>query len=309
MNHLQQQYSQEEKKKLLKACKTLNFDFNYLDSINYIHTNKAIITLSQKLWFPTGIAFIGALAGSYHFIATESTIIKTICCLLSAVIWAFLIRKVDIHILRLKTNLFGNLIRILLSLILSCLSAMFIDHLIFATEIKQEIDEKNNIELVKIQNEQEGKFYQKIDELKKEREILKNDFDTRENLANKEAEGLGSGVKGAGSAEKAKRKSALVAKQQWLSKEKELKLTEIMMKSPEQKEILHKIVTDEQEKYQKIHEKSGLLHEINAFFSFLSKNTIALFIWAFFFLLCLIIELIPLYYKWNKKEEFEGLAC
>jgi hypothetical protein len=276
-----------------KACCVLTGDDYYrLEQFYDPQSNKKIQLFAMLILLPMVIWAI-----AIYSVATGVFETPWWVALISSVFASLIVLIIERSIVMSDSKIGATIVRYFLALTLAAVGAFLVDEIIFAKDIDVYIAKKTN-EQAKVE---EGKVQEQYNSDKlavaKQVEDARQEWIKRNNEVNAEAGGLANGLRGAGSATRAKRETAALAKKEYEAKQAKLDQFESVARLERLQEDKNKANATVQENAN----SGGLMIRIGALFELIMSDKIMIAFWGLLTFLFFLIEILPVTLKNNQK--------
>jgi hypothetical protein len=276
-----------------KACCVLTGDDYYrLEQFYDPQSNKKIQLFAMLMLLPM---LVWAIA--IYSVATGVFETPWWVALISSVFASLIVLIIERSIVMSDATRGANMVRILLALTLAAVGAFLVDEIIFAKDIDvyiaQQTNEKAKVEEGKVQEQYQAEKMSVAQQV----EVARQEWIKRNNEVNAEAGGLANGLRGAGSATRAKRETAALAKKDYEAMQANLDQFESIARLQRLQEDKNKVSA----KVQANANSGGLMIRIGALFDLIRSNIIMLTFWLLLTFLFFLIEILPVTLKNNQK--------
>lgn len=276
-----------------KACCVLTGDDYYrLEQFYDPQSNKKIQLFAMLMLLPM---LVWAIA--IYSVATGVFETPWWVAIISSIFASLIVLIIERSIVMSDATRGANMVRILLALTLAAVGAFLVDEIIFAKDIDvyiaQQTNDKAKVEELKVQEQYNA------DKLAvaKQVEVARQEWIKRNNEVNAEAGGLANGLRGAGSATRAKRETAALAKKDYEAVQAKLYEFESVLR-------LQRLQDDKNKANATVQEKAnsgGLMIRIGALFELIMSDKIMIAFWGLLTFLFFLIEILPVTLKNNQK--------
>lgn len=216
--------------------------------------------------------------------------------LISSVFASLIVLIIERSIVMSDSKIGATIVRYFLAFTLAAVGAFLVDEIIFAKDIDvyiaQQTNDRAKAEEIKVQEQYQA------DKLgvAKQVEDARQEWIKRNNEVNAEAGGLANGLRGAGSATRAKRETAALAKKEYEAMQTKLNEFDSVTRLQRLQDDKNKAT----EKVQASANSGGLMIRIGALFDLIWGNKIMLTFWLLLTFLFFLIEILPVTLKNNQ---------
>lgn len=216
--------------------------------------------------------------------------------LISSVFASLIVLIIERSIVMSDSKIGATIVRYFLAFTLAAVGAFLVDEIIFAKDIDvhiaQQTNDKAKAEELKVQEQYNADKLAVAQQV----EAARQEWIKRNNEVNAEAGGLANGLRGAGSATRAKRETAALAKKDYEAMQAKLYEFESVLR-------LQRLQNDKNKANEKVHANAnsgGLMIRIGALFELIRSNSIMLTFWILLTFLFFLIEILPVTLKNNQ---------
>lgn len=216
--------------------------------------------------------------------------------LISSVFASLIVLIIERSIVMSDSKIGATIVRYFLAFTLAAVGAFLVDEIIFAKDIDvhiaQQTNDKAKVEELKVQEQYQAEKLAVAQQV----EAARQEWIKRNNEVNAEAGGLANGLRGAGSATRAKRETAALAKKDYEAMQAKLYEFESVLR-------LQRLQDDKNKANEKVHANTnsgGLMIRIGALFELIRSNSIMLTFWILLTFLFFLIEILPVTLKNNQ---------